>query len=323
MIMPTDSFGPGHAAHHAAVPRVAVVIVNYRTPRDTVECVESLRRLEGIVPRIIVVDNDSRDGSAEQLETALGPGVVLRADANGGYTQGNNLGIERALDEGAEFVLVLNPDTVAHNPKFLAELVRHAESHPRAGAIGPRVFLRSTARVQNTVLRFPWFWQRVVGMGQRMLLGSPKRSGETAKQVEVLNGVCVLFRAEALRAVGGFDARTFAYLEDVDWAYRADRLGWQRWYVPVDSVIHRQKEAGYETGSTVDYLLKRNTLYFLLKSGHRVQAAGYTLATLGLALWRRQRGRLKSAGWLPRLGNAYLSLWRGDWDRAMGKPNFI
>jgi hypothetical protein len=299
-------------------PSVTIVIVNFRTPRLTLECIQSLRKLNYANWKLVVVDNASDDGSAELFQAHLRSDEFIRARENGGYTAGNNLGVRAALERGAQYVLVLNPDTIVCNPHFLGELVDHLENNPTVGAVGPRVFLREAGRVQNTVLKFPWLWRRVVDWVRTRTVGQPTRSGSAARSAEALNGVCVLFRSEAFRHVGLFDERTFAYIEDIDWAYRAHRLGWSQEYIPVDSVIHLQKQSGYERGSTVDFLLKRNTLYFLMKSNHWLQAVGYTAITLSLSLIHALRSG--SLDWCRRLGSTYARLWTARWNTCMGRP---
>lgn len=305
----------------AASPRVAVVIVNYRTPDQTIACVQSLRHQRYPSLSIIVVDNDSRDGSAERLQEEL-PGIdVIASTRNGGYTGGNNIGIEAALADGADYVLVLNPDTIAIRNDFIAQLVAFAESHPRAAIVGPRVFLRQTGKIQNTILEFPWLTRRIHGVVRRCLRKpTPIRSASDARQAEVLSGVCLLFRADALFDVGLFDERTFAYIDEVDWAYRAHLQHWELWYLPIDSIVHEQKESGYERGSTVEFLLKRNTLYFLIKNRRRVQAAIYTFSTLSLGLWHQWSGATSYRPWCSRLIRAYRGIWFGRIDEVMGPP---
>lgn len=318
MSMPTlTSTSP---SRHTVSNSVAVVIVNYRSADQTIACVRSLESLTGARPRVIVVDNHSGDGSAEILERTLPNVEVIASRENGGYTAGNNLGIESALAQGAEFVLVLNPDTVVINPDFLRQLTQFLTDHPRVGAVGPRVYLRARNRVQNTVLVFPWLHRRFAGVLSRLFptRRRPIRSGAVPRPAEVLNGVCVLFRSQALRDIGLFDERTFAYIEDVDWAYRADQLGWQRWYLPVDAILHEQKETGYERCSTVEYLLKRNTLYFLLKTRHPVQAIVYSISTLALGAWSAISNGNKGYRWWTKLARSYARLWLGRWDDAMG-----
>jgi GT2 family glycosyltransferase len=302
-------------------PRVAVVIVNYRTADQAIASVQSLQNQRYASLSIIVVDNDSRDGSAEQLQAAL-PGVdVIASTENGGYTGGNNIGIESALADGADYVLVLNPDTIAINSEFISRMVDFAERHPRAALIGPRVHWRKVGEIQNTILEFPWLHRRIRGVVRRCLRQpTPARSASQARKAEVLSGVCLLFRAEALFDVGLFDERTFAYIDEVDWAYRAQTQKWDLWYLPIDSIVHEQKESGYERGSTVEFLLKRNTLYFLLKNRRHAQAAMYTLATVSLGLWHRWTGTTRHRSWLGRLIRAYRGLWLGRIDEVMGRP---
>jgi GT2 family glycosyltransferase len=299
-------------------PAVGVVVVNFRTPDLTLACAESLRGLDYPNCKLLVVDNASGDDSAAKFVAALPAQELLVAPSNGGYTAGNNLGVAEMLRRGCEYILVLNPDTIVVNHQFVSELVEHLEANPTIGAVGPRVFLRRHGNVQNTVLRFPWVWRRAVDWVKIRLFGSPIRSRDEALDAEVLNGVCVLFRASALKDVGLFDERTFAYIEDVDWAYRAERRGWKRSYLPIDSVVHLQKESGYERGGTVDYLLKRNTLYFLMKSRRWIQAAGYTAATMAMATL--QSAKSGSLAWSRRLGAAYFALWTARWNAVMGRP---
>ena len=309
-------------------PKVTIVVLNYRGADDTIRCVRSLRELTYPRYEILIVDNDSRDGSVERLRSEL-PGVrLLVADRNGGYTAGNNLGIELALRDGADYVHLVNPDTVVCRPEYLTDLVRFLQRNPRVGVVGPKVRLRTAETTQNTVLRFPWLWRRAVDWVRwRVFDRSPSDYREPI-EADALNGVCVLFRATCLREVGSFDPRLFAYIEDIDWAYRAVGKGWSSIHLPVDGVIHLQQREGYARGSRVDFLLKRNTLYFLLKTGRRVQAAGYTLATLLLACAHSTSRLLRgscprpSPRWIGALARDYLGLWTARWDQVMGASRY-
>lgn len=309
-------------------PRVAIILVNYRTADDTMDCARSLQKLAYDNYELVVVDNHSEDGSAEQIAVQLPEATVIRAANNGGYTAGNNLGIAHALRRGAEYVLIQNPDTLLLNPDWLRQAVQYLEQHTTVGAVGPRVHLRAVGAIQNTVLRFPWVWRRGIDF-IRCRIGLPRPSdAETERGVEALNGVCVLFRAACLADVGLFDERTFAYIEDIDWGYRARRHGWGLTFLPIDAIVHRQRASGYERASKVDYLLKRNTLYFLMKNGKWLQAAFYTvmvlvLGTAWLALARFRGQATDVAGrWITAIGRAYWSLWTARWDRAMGRPRW-
>lgn len=311
-----------------AEPRVVAVVVNFRTPDDAIRCVRSLQQLRYGNLGVLLVDNDSKDGSIERFRAELSGVGVIAAGRNGGYTAGNNLGIRAAIDEEADYVLVLNPDTVVLDHGFLRELAAYMEAHSTVGAVGPRVHLQAKGSVQNTVLRFPWVWRRIADW-IRTRRGVPRRrEPDRPAEAEALNGVCVLFRTACLKDVGLFDERTFAYIEDIDWGYRARRKGWRKVYLPVDGVLHLQRTGGYERGGRVDYLLKRNTLYFLMKSGRWFQAAFYTTSILALAagMWASERtarggARATSAArWMRAILRAFLGLWTARWDRVMGHP---
>jgi GT2 family glycosyltransferase len=307
-------------------PKVAAVVVAYKAPQMTLRCVRSLAALAYPNLEIIVVENDSGDETRDVLRRKLAGARLVCAAENGGYTAGNNLGISEALARGAEYVLVVNPDALALQPYFLGELVGRLEQHPCIGAVGPRVHLRERGIVQNTILRFPWLWRRSIDW-VLYRLGVRRRQPSTPVAADALNGVCVLFRSACLRDVGLFDERTFAYIEDVEWAYRAQAGGWTCEFVPTDGVLHLQGSVGYERGGRVDFLLKRNTLYFLMKTEKQIQAAGYTAATLGIGFWLAAREAIRADGrkhrrWIKELLRTYWGLWTHRWDSVMGRPKW-
>lgn len=302
--------------------KIAIVVVNFRTARLTLDCVRSLGSLDYPTVEIIVVDNASGDGSIAVLRRELPAAVELvEATANGGYTAGNNLGIAVARRKGCRFIHLLNPDTVVLNPGYLTKLMQCLTEQPRIGAVGPRVHWRTAGAIQNTVIEFPWLWRRVFNAVRQRVAGRPNRSGSEMKFVDALNGVCVLFRDDCLREAGEFDERIFAYVDEADWGLRARNVGWRLAYVPIDGVVHLQKDTGYARAGTVDFLLKRNTVFFLLKNRKFLQAAGYTASTAlaGFILAARRRGQ--AVAWYRSLLKAYWWLWTARWNRAMGRPH--
>src|SRR5262245_39537582 len=130
-------------------PQVYIIVLTYRM-RDVVRgCIRSLLSLTYPNYKLVVVDNDSADGTEEMLRNELPELTLIQTGSNLGYTGGNNKGIKYALENGAEYVLIINPDTVVANPLFLAEMIEHTEAHSEIGIAGPRVFLRDAGRVQN------------------------------------------------------------------------------------------------------------------------------------------------------------------------------
>lgn len=268
-------------------PLVYIVVLNYRMREQTINCVGSLLQISYSNYRIVVVDNQSGDGIEEAISSEFSSVTVIQTGANLGYTGGNNAGIRRALDNDADYVLIINPDTVVVNPQFVDEMVSYLESHPEVGIAGPRVFLRERGSVQNTVLFAPGFWRNTANWFRfRIAPKSLEFSGNEVIEAEVLNGVCLLIRAECLRQTGLFDENIFMYIEDADMDHRARERGWLVRYLPIDGVVHLQKQEGYHTTGMVSFLLKRNSVYFLCKTGKRADAWSYAVISLALLIIR-------------------------------------
>lgn len=256
--------------------------------RDIVRpCLMSLRSLTYPNYKVVVVDNDSGDGTEEMVRREFADLAMVQTGSNLGYTGGNNRGIDYAIRQGADYVLILNPDTEVVNPGFLDEMIAHTNAHTDVGISGPKVFLRESGAVQNTVLFAPGLWQNTLNwVRYRLDPKSLEFSGNEVVETEVLNGVCVLIRVACLRQIGLFDENIFMYIEDAEMDYRARRQGWRVQYLPIDSVIHRQKHEGYQMTSLVSFLLKRNSVYYLNKIGRRTDAWGYAILTLILMATR-------------------------------------
>lgn len=220
------------------------MVVNYNAGAALLACVESLLTDTSAGPvEVVVVDNDSGDGSVETLERARPEVTVIRAGENLGYARAANLGI--AATSGAPVVAVLNPDTVLHLGTAAALLARF-EAEPVVGAMGPQLrnpdgTVYPSARtlpsllvaVGHGLLFFVWpanpftRWYRQTDV-------DPARP----RDVDWVSGAAVWLRRAALDDVGGWDERYFMYVEDVDLCWRLRRAGWRVAYEPAGVVDH-------------------------------------------------------------------------------------
>jgi GT2 family glycosyltransferase len=308
-------------------PPVYIIVLTYRM-RDVVRnCIQSLPRLTYPNCQLVIVDNGSDDGTEEMLRDEFPGLTLLQTGSNLGYTGGNNKGIEYAINKGAEYVLILNPDTVVANPRFIDEMIEYTEAHPEIGIAGPRVFLRSAGRVQNTVLFPPGLWRNSINwIRYRINPGSLALSGDEPVETKVLNGVCLLIRTSCLRQIGLFDENIFMYIEDADMDYRAYRHGWRVKYLPIDSVIHKQKQDGYHMTGQASFFLKRNSVYYLHKIGRRTDAWGYAVLSLLLLACRavltfNKRGFIEYLRFCRKLAVAYRQILLGRrLDESFGPP---
>jgi len=232
--------------------RVSAVVLSWNGREDTLSCLRSLAG-EGI--DVIVVDNASEDGSAEAVEREFPAVEVILNDRNLGYAGGMNVGIRRALERGAEHVLLLNND-VELEPGAVAALLAEAEG---AGAVCPLItFSHDPETVWFAGASFD---PRCGYNGRQQGFGRPASSFTDVSETDRACGAAMLVTRSALDAVGLLDEDLFAYQEDTDWSLRARQAGFPLRVAPAARVRHKVSAAtGGEGSETALYYSTRNTL---------------------------------------------------------------
>ena len=225
-----------------AAPQLDVVIVAYRCEVLLRDCLASLRAFApGGGLTIHVVDNASRDGTAEMVRREFAEVELTESGENLGFSRANNLAIRAG---SAPWVLVLNPDTEL-TAGALDSLLALAEAHPEVGILGPRlerpdgVFDHAARRSFPTPLsalgHFTGVGRRASASGSLAAYRAPEVE---AGPVDAVNGAFMLIRRAALEQVGLFDEGYWMYMEDLDLSYRFAEAGWVTWYEPSVSVLH-------------------------------------------------------------------------------------
>lgn len=239
---------PGHDSQSQELrSRLAVVIINFRTPTMVLDC---LGTLDGQVDpgrdRVIVVDNASGDGSADVIRAGIqargwgGWAKVIDTGCNGGFSAGNNVGI-RACD--AEFYLLLNSDTLVR-PEAIAGLLQAAAEHSEAGLIGPRLEDPDGSAQSSAFRRIRPISELVrgarTGFVDRLFPSGvvAMKAGDAGRVCEWISFACVLVRGTVLKRVGPMDEAMFMYFEDTDYGVRATKVGVEVWYDPRARVVH-------------------------------------------------------------------------------------
>lgn len=218
------------------VPKVTAIVLNWCGHDDTAACLRSLLASDYPALRILLVDNGSPDGSGASLHAEFPDIPFLQTGRNLGYTGGNNQGIRLALEEGADYVLVLNNDTVVE-PGCVSALVEAATAGGAVGAVGAKILFHDAPdRI--------WFaggdLRRERGMAYHRREGELDRPAEeTPEDVSFLTGCCLLLPARVVREVGAFEEGFFAYIEDVDLSLRLLERGFRLVYQPQARMYHR------------------------------------------------------------------------------------
>jgi len=211
-------------------PLVYVLVLNYQSWRDTVKCLRALEVLQYPSFRVLVLDNASPNDSVFHIQTAFPNIELTRLEHNLGFAGGNNVGIRRALSDGAEYVWLLNPDTVP-NPQSLTAMVRLAESEARIGAVGSVLYeMDKPEQVQV------WGGAEIVlNWGLIRLLGGP----EQLPKLSYISGASVLLKRAALERVGLLDEGFFMYGEDADLGLRLKKAGFNLAVAAESRVLHK------------------------------------------------------------------------------------
>lgn len=274
-------------------PTVITIILNTNRRADTLAALASLAQTTYPRHRVIVLDNASTDGSVEAIRAAYPQVTVIELTENRGYAGNNNVGIRAALDQGADWVFVLNEDTIV-DPNCLRALVDVGERAPEIGIVGPMVYhMDEPAVIQSAggVLGPDWS-SRHLGQNE------PDRGQYPAPHaVDWISGCAILVRRAVIEQVGMLDERFFYYWEETEWCLRARRTGWRIVHVPQAKLWHKGVQRDYRPSPTVTYYHTRNR--FLMMAKHRaswrawLSVWGQTLRTLISwsirPRWRAQR----------------------------------
>ncbi len=224
-------------------PTVTAIVLNWCGEAVTRDCLDSLLKSTYPRLRILLVDNGSEDGSGARLHADYPDIDYLQTGANLGYAGGNNRGIERALEGGADYVLVTNNDTVldAGAVALLVEAAEGGDGGPVGGVVPKIVFHDRPDRIWYAGGNFSPFR----GSGMHWREGEPDTpdADSGVREVTFVTGCCVLVPAPALRDVGGFTEALFAYEEDADLSLRLRRAGYHLLYQPAARVLHHAKPA--------------------------------------------------------------------------------
>ncbi|MFO1264546.1 MAG: glycosyltransferase family 2 protein [Rhodoferax sp.] len=234
--------------------RVAIVVLNWNGWEDTLKCVASLESLDFKEAHVVLVDNGSSDDSVEQFQRRIPHIKLLQSGANLGFGGGCNVGMRHAMQEGVEYIWLVNSDAQVASDA-LCELVRQAESNQRIGAVGSVIYdADQPQRVQV------WGGGRV-----NVWLGTSHHQ-EAPGTVDFVSGASVLLRTEALGEVGLFDSeRFFMYWEDTDLGFRLRKAGWLLAVAPNSRVWHQESSSLGQGSLQWDAFSARSCVRFLRK----------------------------------------------------------
>lgn len=242
------------------LPSVNVIVLNRNGQHFLEACFRAVQELDYPAHRleVILVDNDSEDNSVPYVENTFPEITVIRNQGNYGFARGNNVAMRRALEQGADYAVLLNNDTRV-DPNWLRALVEVAEAQPDVAICGGKIL-----SWEGDVVEFSGtVWHKVTTAGG--YTNEPDRGQhDEMHPAAYACGASMLLKTEALRQIGLFDEDYFIYHEDVDLSLRAWIAGYRVLYVPQSIIYHWG--GGYTSGTPMrDHLGMRNALTTVLK----------------------------------------------------------
>ena len=282
-------------------PMVYIILLNWHGWQDTIACLDSLASLEYTNYRVLVVDNGSMDDSVTRIRAAHPDVPIMETGRNLGFSGGCNVGVRRALEEGTDYIRLLNNDTTV-DPQALSAMVAVAEADPRVGAIGSVLYyLDNPKDIQAWGGGRVCFWS---GRTRHHLGPVPNA------RLHYLTAASILLRRRALEEVGLLDENTFyMYWEDTDFSFRLRKAGWRLAVADQSIVLHREHAATGKGSPLLDYYFNESAVRFFRRYAS-IPAWPISIGVLGRLAKRVLRRNSRGAA--ATLRGAYAGLRKNE-----------
>ncbi|MEM3485989.1 MAG: glycosyltransferase family 2 protein [Candidatus Methanomethyliaceae archaeon] len=244
------------------IPKVGIVILNWNRPFDTIACLKSLSHISYRNYFSVVVDNGSTDNSPDLIRSYIPSVILLKLTKNLGFAGGANEGIKYALELNADYIMLLNNDTIVASD-FLEPLVEALEQDNTIGIAVPKIYsFDSPMRIYAAGAQWTPIPPRIKirGFGRR---DNPQYN--KASDIEYATGCALLVRPEVFRIAGMFDPIYFMYQEDYDFCYRVRQSGFRIIYVPKAKIWHKGSAGLGENSPDKWYQWTKSTVIFYKK----------------------------------------------------------
>jgi len=243
-------------------PLVYIILINWNGLVDTLECLESLKNINYKNYKIIVVDNGSKGNQADVIKYNFQNIELIENEENKGFVIANNQGIELAIKNNADYILLLNNDTVVER-NFLNILIDYGEKNKEAGILSPKILYYNSDKIWSMGGKISYL------SGLSIMIGKGKDSQKYNRIIEpnFITGCAMLIKREVINKIGLLDPLYFAYYEDSDCCFRAKKAGYEIRIIPESVIWHKKSASAGIRGSNKitpmqAYLWARNGIIF-------------------------------------------------------------
>lgn len=217
-------------------PKVSIIILNWNGVEDTIDCIESLKKITYSNYEIIVVDNASEGNDVEILKQKYKKEIsIIENNDNKGFAIANNIGIKKALRKGTDYLLLLNNDTIVDS-LFLDELIKISENNKQIGIIGPKIYyMNPPNKIWSIGGKINWYF------GHWQIGGDKDDNGEyeDIEDVDFITGACMLIKKDTIKKIGLLPTDYFLQWEDIDYCTKAKNIGLKCICLPKSKIWHK------------------------------------------------------------------------------------
>jgi GT2 family glycosyltransferase len=216
-------------------PKIIVLLLNWNGKKDTLECIQSLKKVDDPNFQVIVVDNGSKDGSVAAIRSAHPEIPILETGSNLGFAGGNNVGIEWALRHKAEWIFLLNNDTIVDRD-VLKKLREAAKWEPKGKIFGAKILRYHQPQIIDHI---GGFWCAQKGEFFSCESGQEDHPYLNMQKVDYVCGAALFMHRSVPAKIGLLETNFFLFWEETDFCYRAKKAGFEVWTVPEAKIWHK------------------------------------------------------------------------------------
>lgn len=248
-------------------PFVYIIILNWNGYKDTIECIESIKKITYKNYDILIIDNGSTDNSVTELSKKYPNVTIIENQENLGYAGGNNIGFKYALKKKAEYTFIINPDSII-SETCINELIVKMNDDSSIGMASPKIYFYDKPKIiWYAGSKIDWKRGLTPHVGYNEI-----DNGQFDKYTytDRVSGCAVMIKTDLLKRIGFFDERYFLYFEETDLSVRFKKLGYNVAFIPNAKCWHKiSKSTGGYYGSIYQYYMTRNNLLFMKIHGKK------------------------------------------------------
>lgn len=303
-------------------PLVYIIILNWNGLQDTLECLESVFKLDYSNFKVVVVDNDSVDDSVTAIRKACLQVTLIKNIKNLGYTGGNNVAMRYAMEHGADYMWLLNNDTVVET-NTLRKLVDTAENSSEIGMVSPVIYFFESEKIQ-------FFGSYIDWAVPEILLFTNYSSLEQEQKCKSISlwGTALLIKRSVVEKIGYLEDKYFAYHEDEEYSIRANKAGFRNMVQPQATIYHKNSRSTVSALSPMQTFLRVRNKYFLwMDHLQGIKRVNYLRHYLGYSIG--YAGTLKKENLNRSVEACFGGVWAafhgigGPWDETIKMPIWL